>query len=331
MMIDYQQRLARFAQLAASGDVDTPTGPVRLGVDLGTGNIVLAVVDDADQPVAAAMQASTVVRDGIVVDWLGAVQVVTALRKDLERRIGVELSAASIAVPPGIDEATAKIFGNVVEACGMKVANIVDEPVAAALALGFTDGAVIDVGHGTTGVSILKAGEVVKSIDQATGGHHQTLVISGALKIDYDQAEQLKKNPSQADLVFGIIRPTLERMASIAKQAIGDQQLDAIVLVGGASSLPQSAELFSQILGQPVIRPDHPLFPTPLGTALWKEQLPTQQSAAEPQLAVSTIEPTAAAIDEPVPAEPKKAPKKAKRTTKKSSQQRPQSAGGAAS
>lgn len=328
-MIDYQQRLARFAALATSGDVDAPTGPVRLGVDLGTGNIVLAVVDDAEQPVAAAMQSSTVVRDGIVVDWLGAVQVVTTLRQDLERRIGVELTAASIAVPPGIDEPTAKIFGNVVEACGMKVAAIVDEPVAAALALGFTDGAVIDVGHGTTGVSILKAGEVVKSIDQATGGHHQSLVISGAMKIDYDEAEQLKKNPAQADLVFGIIRPTLERMASIAKQAIGDEQLDAIVLVGGASSLPQSAALFSQVIGQPVIRPEHPLFPTPLGTALWREQPPTPRTDAVQSTEVEQSE-TEPAAAEPAK-EPKKASKKTKRNTGKSSLKRNASAGGAAS
>ena len=70
------------------------TGALRTGVDLGTANIVLAVVDGEDRPVAGATYPSTVVRDGVVVDYMGAVRAVTRLKAQLEDQLGVELEAA---------------------------------------------------------------------------------------------------------------------------------------------------------------------------------------------------------------------------------------------
>ena len=99
------------------------------------------------------------------------------------------------------------------------VAEVVDEPVAAATALGLRDGAVIDIGHGTTGVSVMNGGEVVASIDEATGGHHMTLVLAGALKMSYESAEAFKVDPGNEAIVFATIRPTLEKMATIAAEA----------------------------------------------------------------------------------------------------------------
>lgn len=264
--------LNRFAKQVRTGSTAAPKGGVNLGVDLGTGNIVLAAVDDAGSPVGGAWLRSTVVRDGIVVDWLGAVQAVGQLKQDLSQRLGIDFERASVAVPPGIDEGTAKIFTNVLEACGLEAAEVVDEPVAAATALGVTDGIVIDVGHGTTGVSVLRDSQVVKSIDEATGGHHMTLVLAGALGLDYESAEELKRDPAKGDLVFGTIRPTVEKMATIAANAIGGFDDLPIFLVGGASSFPQAPGAFSAVLGRTVTRPDEPLFPTPLGTAMRRQR-----------------------------------------------------------
>lgn len=263
-----QRGLARFARMVRTGEPDTPSGPMRVGVDLGTGNIVLAVVDGSDAPVAGASAASTVVRDGVVVDWMGAVKAVRRLRETLELQLGTSFDAAAVAVPPGIDAGTCKVFTNVLEAAGLEVAEVVDEPVAAATALGIRTGAVIDVGHGTTGVSVLREGTVELSVDEPTGGHHMSLVVAGALGMDYDAAELFKRDPGNADLVFGLIRPTIEKMADIAARALTGFDALPIHLTGGASSFPGTARIFSEVIGSTVTPSPEPLYPTPLGTAM---------------------------------------------------------------
>jgi len=243
-------------------------GDLQLGVDLGTANIVLAVVDEHDLPIAGARLASTVVRDGVVVDWQGAVRAVEKLKIELQERTDARFHQASVAIPPGVGAATHRVFRNVLEAAGLEVREVVDEPVAAARVLQLTDGAVIDVGHGTTGVSVLQGGAVIASVDEATGGHHMTLVIAGARDLTYDKAEKFKKSAAQRAVVVGLVRPTLEKMASIAARALAGHDLAQVHLVGGSSSFAGTPELFSEIIGLPVIAAIEPLYVTPLGTAM---------------------------------------------------------------
>lgn len=260
-----EKAIRRFAKLVRSGDLAKAKGELRLGIDLGTANIVVSVVDGRNRPVAGGWVHSTVVRDGIVVDWAGATTAVRRLVGDVEQRLGVHFTCASVSIPPGISEGTVKVFRNVAGAAGLDVDEVVDEPVAAARALGITDGAVIDVGHGTTGVSLLADGEVVLSVDEPTGGHHMTLVLAGAYRIGYDAAEEMKKDPRRRDDVLGVIRPTLEKMATIAETALRGHDVPMVYLVGGSSSFPNAPEVFATRLGRPVVRPVEPLFVTPLG------------------------------------------------------------------
>lgn len=263
-----EQLITRFAQQVRTARVDAGEGRLRLGVDLGTANIVLAVADATGQPVAGAWEHSTVVRDGIVVDWAGAVRAVRELKETLNQQLHTRFTSASVAIPPGILGGTIKVFTNVLTAADLSVEEVVDEPVAAARVLGLSDGCVIDIGHGTTGVSILEDGQVVVSVDEPTGGHHMTLVLAGAFDLSYDQAETLKQQSNSNEEIFGVIRPTVEKMASIAAQAIGSRHPNQVCLVGGSSSFDQAPGVFSDILGLPVYRPPEPLFVTPLGIAL---------------------------------------------------------------
>ncbi|MEN0072666.1 MAG: ethanolamine utilization protein EutJ [Propionicimonas sp.] len=257
--------IRRFAHLVRSGEVDEPTGEPRLGIDLGTANIVVSVVDALNRPVAGGWVHSSVVRDGVVVDWAGATAAVRRLTEDVERRLGHRFTTSSVSIPPGISEGDIKVFRNVAGAAGLDTGEVVDEPVAAARTLGITDGCVIDIGHGTTGVSVLAGGEVVLSVDEATGGHHMTLVLAGAYRIGYDEAEEMKKDPDRRDDVVGVIRPTLEKMASIAAAALEGRDVPMVYLVGGSSSFPNAPDVFAARLGRPVVRPVEPLFVTPLG------------------------------------------------------------------
>ena len=173
-MCEYNETLLEFGDLIREKTFNPFEGELKVGVDLGTANIVLAVVDSENRPVAGATYPSTVVRDGIVVDFIGASKAVREMKAELEDMLGVELRYAATAIPPGIMEGNVKVIANVVEASNFEVSTVIDEPTAAATVLGVTEGAVVDVGGGTTGISILKDGKVVfVADDQKYQQHYQ--------------------------------------------------------------------------------------------------------------------------------------------------------------
>ena len=244
------------------------TGALRTGVDLGTANIVLAVVDEENRPVAGITYPSTVVRDGVVVDYMGAVRTVTRLKAELEDQLGVTLDAAGCAIPPGIVTGSVKAIGNVVEAAGFRLTSTVDEPTAAASVLGITDGAVVDVGGGTTGISILKDGKVIFVDDEPTGGTHMTLVLAGFHGCDTHEAELMKRDPAQEHSVFPVIKPVVEKMAAIVKRCLAKYPVNTVYVVGGACCFTEFETVFQKYLEIPVVKPTAPLLVTPLGIAM---------------------------------------------------------------
>lgn len=242
---------------------------LKTGVDLGTANIVLTVVDADNTPVAGATHPSTVVRDGIVVDYVGAVAVVRRLKAQLEERLGCSLKFAGTGIPPGILPGNVKAIANVVEAAGFEVVDVSDEPTAAARVLGVRNGAVVDVGGGTTGISILRDGKVVFTDDEPTGGTHMTLVLAGAYGIPFEQAEAMKTDPALSCGLFPVIQPVVEKMAVIVNRCLRGYDVDTIHVVGGACSFDQFEQVFRKQTGRKVVKPAHPLLVTPLGIAMF--------------------------------------------------------------
>ena len=239
---------------------------LKVGVDLGTANIVLVVTDMKNNPIAGLIEPAKVVRDGIVVDYMGSIKIVRDLKEKLEKLINKELVYAACAIPPGIDPRSVKSISNVVESADFVVTNIVDEPTAAAKALKIKDGAIGDLGGGTTGISLLKNGKVVGTWDEPTGGHHMNLTIAGYYNIDIDEAEKLKINSNNRE-IFTIIKPVLEKMASIVKNVLDDKDVKDLYLVGGASNFNGIEELFEKITGIKTHRSEEALLVTPLGIA----------------------------------------------------------------
>lgn len=264
----HTRRLQLLAELVSSGQSRPWQGALKIGVDPGTANIALVVVDEQDNPVAGISHPSRAVRDGVVVDFLAASQVVHALKSTLEQRLGTSLTYAATAIPPGIISGNTKVIINMVEAAGFDVRAVVDEPVAAARALNIHDGAVVDVGGGTTGISVLRQGEVIFSADEPTGGNHMTLVLSGALGLSFAQAEAMKKSADQQDKVFSLVRPVAEKMAHLVAGWLDSYPVDTLYLVGGASSFEQFAEVFRKATGKQVVQATQPLLVTPLGIAM---------------------------------------------------------------
>ncbi|GAU75886.1 ethanolamine utilization protein EutJ [Fusibacter sp. 3D3] len=247
-------------------------GELRVGIDLGTAYIVLVVIDEMDEPVAVEMEFAKVLKDGLVVDYIGACQIVKRLKQKLEERLNVELIKAAIAVPPGTGHQDSNTHKYVVESAGFEVTAIVDEPTAANAVIKLKDGVIVDVGGGTTGLSILKNGEVIYTADEATGGTHVTLVLSGHYHLTFDEAEALKKNTSRQREVVQAVRPVFEKMASIVKKHIEGYEIQEICLVGGTCLLPGVEQIFESATGIKTFKPKQPLLVTPLGIALFCER-----------------------------------------------------------
>lgn len=262
------RRLCELAALVHSGECRPCVGALKVGVDPGTANIAVIVLDEADNPVAGISHPSRAVKDGVVVDFLMASRVVSELKNTLEERLGRPLTQAATAIPPGISAGNTRVIINMVEAAGFDVTNVVDEPVAAALALNIRDGAVVDVGGGTTGISILRAGEVIFSADEPTGGNHMTLVLAGAQGLPFPEAESMKISPEHEAQVFSLVRPVAEKMASLVAAWLVRYPVEDIYLVGGASSFHSFADVFRQATGKRVIPATEPLLVTPLGIAM---------------------------------------------------------------
>jgi ethanolamine utilization protein EutJ len=260
--------ILEFHELIKNKKANPYQGKLKVGVDLGTANIVVAVVDENNRPVAGATQGAHVVRDGIVVDYLGAVQIVKKLKAEIEEILGVDLSYANAAtaIPPGIMDGNSKIIANAVDSADFVVTNVLDEPTAAASVLGIQNGAVVDVGGGTTGISILKDGEVIFTADEPTGGTHMSLVIAGTYKISFEEAEEKKKTADQRE-IFPIVKPVVEKMASIVHRFVQGYDVDTIYVVGGACAFDKFEEVFEKEIGIKTVKPVEPLLVTPLGIA----------------------------------------------------------------
>ncbi len=242
--------------------------PLYVGVDLGTADTVLAVLDAEKRPLAGTYRFANVVRDGLVVDFIGAIDLLRQLKRQVEARLGRELTHAATGYPPGVPRVEVRATANVLIAAGLECTAVVDEPTAANAVLQVRNGAVVDVGGGTTGIAIFRDGNVVYTADEATGGTHFTLVIAGALRIPFEKAEALKTNPAEQGRLFPLVRPVMEKVGTIVARHIARYHVEHICLVGGTAAYPGIAQVVEEVVGVPTSVPGRPLFVTPLGIAM---------------------------------------------------------------
>lgn len=242
-------------------------GRLSVGVDLGTAYLTVVVVDERLNPVAGEFQFAEIARDGLIVDFSGAVELLRESKARLERRLGRELTHAHSGYPPGVPRAEQRATAHVVEAAGFECSGLTDEPSAANEVLDLVDGVIVDVGGGTTGIAVIQNGEIVYSADEATGGTHFSLVIAGARNIPFLEAERLKTDFEAQDELFPLVRPVMQKVASITARHIQGYHVPRIHLVGGTclfKGMPQEIEEYT---GIPATVAPQAAFVTPLGLA----------------------------------------------------------------
>ena len=262
------QQIRQFESALSLNGGRPVSGQLFAGVDLGTAYIVTAVVDESRTPVAGVVTRSrSSIRDGLVLDYVGAIHI---LRRQLDKLngAGFPIQRASAAFPPGTTGRNAQSFGNAVQAVGLELTGLIDEPSAASLVLEIESGAVVDIGGGTTGISVIQEGEVVFTADEPTGGTHIDLVLAGHYGIGMDEAERLKTDSSNQGEIFQLVRPVFQKMASIVRDNLKGRPVQTVYLVGGTSCFPGIEKVMQQETGLEVLRPHNPLLVTPLGIAL---------------------------------------------------------------
>ena len=270
-MVDFKAADAKLqALLDCVGNARAATEDESLfcGLDVGAAFIVLAVVDAEGEPVACAYRFASVVKDGMVVDYIGAVDIARELKEQLEGELGRELEECAVALPPETEDLDGGVVKNVAEGAGFDVNAVFDEPTAANLLIGAADAAVVDIGGGTTGISVIQGGRVMECVDESTGGTHFSLVLAGAKGISFDEAELYKRDPAHHREIFPVVKPTIDKVSNIIGRAIAGYDVSEIVLVGGTAELTGIEAPIEKALGIPVRKPNHPMFVTPLGIAL---------------------------------------------------------------
>lgn len=240
---------------------------LKVGVDLGTAYIALVVLDEEDHPVACEKQAAEVLRDGVVVDYTGALNIVRGLKKKLEERLDTELLNCAIAMPAGT-QSSVQTHRYVAEGAGLEVTNILDEPSAANAIYRIQNGVIVDIGGGTTGLAILKDGKVVQTEDEPTGGTHLSLVLAGNYHISFQEAEAIKQDYARHREILPIVRPVVEKMATIVRRYLVGTEVDTIYLCGGTCCLTGIEAVFEKETQIKTIKPADPFLVTPAGIAM---------------------------------------------------------------
>lgn len=239
------------------------------GVDLGTYKAITIIIDESGQPRAALMQRAEVVRSGLIVDYAGAQQMVRDMLQQLRTASPLPIDKGATSFPPKTEYANVDATRYILEGAGLDVLNVLDEPSAANQVLNLNRGAIVDVGGGTTGIAVIKDGKIDFTCDEATGGVHLTLVVAGNYKIDYEAAEKLKTDPDKRSEIVPVVRPVIEKIASIVKDSLEPfAELKDVCLVGGTCELEGFSEIVQDVLQINTFRPEKPQFITPLGIAL---------------------------------------------------------------
>ena len=165
-----------------------------------------------------------------------------------------------------------------VEKAGLKVANLTLEPIAAiqvAIPEKFRllNIALVDVGAGTSDISITKDGSIVAYGMIPMAGDALTEVLAGAHLVDFATAEEIKlaagtkkKTIAYKD-IMGLpqkttpakvreeLLPVMERMAKLVAEQIlelnGGKPVSAVFIVGGGGKFPDYTECLAKHLGLP--------------------------------------------------------------------------------
>lgn len=151
--------------------------------------------------------------------------VLRSLKEDIEAATGEEVTEAVITVPAYFNDKQRKATRRAGELAGLKVARLLNEPTAAALAFGIADREdrepflVFDLGGGTFDVSIVEMFDSIVEVrassgDNRLGGDDFTEAVMDYWKEKYDFSSDIRRN---------LLDARLFQVADAARKALSEQ------------------------------------------------------------------------------------------------------------
>jgi alanyl-tRNA synthetase len=96
----------------------------------------------------------------------------------------------------------------------------------------------------------------------------QNLVLAGAYHKSYEEAESYKRDPAHHREILPVLRPVAEKVAAIISRHIAGKEVAETWLVGGSSCLTGIEDIIARQTGVKTLKPEDPMFVTPLGIAV---------------------------------------------------------------
>jgi molecular chaperone DnaK len=210
------------------------------------------------------------------------------LKADAERALGQPVTRAVITVPAYFNDSQRAATKRAGELAGFTVERLLAEPTAAALAYGLdklsekSKVAVYDLGGGTFDISILELSGGVFNVlstngDTQLGGDDLDAAIAAKLGVSLAEASEIKKNPSASQLspteFAEVCRPIIERTRALCVRSLHDAHLevgdlDAVILVGGATRLPLVRDFVRELFQREPNISQHPDEAVALGAVI---------------------------------------------------------------
>ena len=273
-----------------------------LGVDLGTSNVLIYAdgkglvvrepcVVAVDKNTGKILQVGAAARnmlgrtpgnvvamkplkDGIISDHEMTVRMLQEMFKTATKAsLFTPKPRVVISVPSGVTEVEERSVINAAIEAGARRVFLIEEPLAAGLGAGLdirgaSGHLVVDIGGGTTGLAVFRDGKVVQTEDEPTGGTHLSLVLAGNYHISFEEAEKIKQDYSRHKEIMPVVRPVVEKMATIVTKYVKPEEADTIYLCGGTCCLTGIEAVFEKVTGIHTVKPADPFLVTPAGIAI---------------------------------------------------------------
>ncbi|MDX2079671.1 MAG: Hsp70 family protein [Terrimicrobiaceae bacterium] len=222
--------------------------------------------------------------------------ILAKLKADAERALGAAVERAVISVPAYFNDGQRAATKRAGELAGLTVERIISEPTAAALAYGLdrlgekSKVAVYDLGGGTFDVSVLELNAGVFEVlatngDTRLGGDDLDAVLAAAWDLPFAEAEKFKRLLSSEEEIRdggrvltrgemeSLCRPVIERtrrhcVRSLADARLEASDLDAVILVGGATRMPLVRRFVAEVFGREPDCSQHPDEAVALGATI---------------------------------------------------------------